>query len=150
MAMAELPATVAVLLVVFLFDESNKGWAYVAGGAIILLELAQWAVAREAHRLSPSLIPQLKDLYSTQPLDRGQRQLVTFNLALGLIGPVLLVAMVPTTSFDDEVVVAAALIVVAVAPGLLSLHRVRRHNSWLAISRLGARPRHPSQPAPGS
>jgi hypothetical protein len=150
MAIAQLPAIVAVILVVFLFDESYKAWAYVAGGAIILLELAQWAIAREALRRRPSVTRQLNDLYSTLPLDRGQRQLVTFNLALGVIGPALIVAAIPTTSFDGEAVIAAALIAVAVAPGFLSLHRVRRHNSWLAISRLGARPRHPPRPAHGS
>ena len=150
MAIAQLPAMAAVFLVLFIFDESYKAWAYAAGGAIILLEVAQWAIAREAFRRSPSLTRQLEDLYSTLPLDRGQRQLVTFNFALGVIGPALLVAAVPTSSFDGEVVIAAALIVVAVAPGSLSLHRVRRHNSWLAISRLGARPRHPPRSAQAS
>lgn len=149
-AIAQLPPIVAVYLVVFLFDESYKEWAYAAGGAVVLLELAQFAIAREALRRIPSLSSRLMDLYSSLPLDRSQRQLVTFNLALSAIGPALLLAIIPTTSFDGEVVVAAVLLVVGVAPGFLSLYRVRRHNSWLAISRLGVRPRHPPRPAESS
>jgi hypothetical protein len=97
-SIAQLPAMVAVFLVVFVFDERYKEWAYVAGGVIVLFELAQWAIAREALRRNPNMTRRLRDLYSSLPLNRRQRQLVAFNLALSAIGPALLITVLPTGS----------------------------------------------------
>jgi len=142
---AQLVSMVAVLAFVFLVDESYKAWAYTGAAAIVLLELAQWALAREALRRIPGLSGQLAVLYSSLPLDHRQRRHVTSSLVLFAVVPALLVVTVSTISSDSERVIAAVLTCVAMGPGFLSLYRVRRHNSWLAVSRLGGRPRHPPQ-----
>lgn len=128
----QLPLTVAVLPLVLFAGESHRTWIYVVAGVALLLELLQWGIARVALGRLPSVSP--NDAYASLPLDQSQRRLVTFNLVAVAIAPIVLVLMSPPANFN--VVLAVALIVAGFTPGLLSLYRVWRHNSWLAVSRI--------------
>ena len=79
--------------------------------------------------------------YSSRPLDLAQLRLVEFNLITTALAPVLLSLIIPTTSFKNEKLVVFVLLFAAMLPSGLSLWRVRRNQSWLAISRIPASPR---------
>lgn len=134
----------ALFFVMFLLDARLAAVAYAIAGGIVLAEMAQWALARVALSKAPALIPQ--QLYASAPLQAGHRRLVDFNLLSGLIAPILLVLEVPMTSFKHEKIVAFLVLAAACAPSYLSLWRVRRHRSWLAIARIPARPRQQRSP----
>jgi hypothetical protein len=138
LALAQLPLIVVALTVLFLFDESARVWAYAAAGALLGLDLAKWAVEREALRRTPNV--RSEESYATLPLNRRQRRLVALTLVLM---PLTAALLLTATALDVDVAVVAVLIIVA-ASGAIPLYRVWRHNSWLAISRLPARPRHPA------
>ena len=109
-----------------------------AAGAVVLLEVGQWALARAA-RLPPATAD---EQYAATPLDERQRRLVDVSLAVTAATPFVFAAFIPT---DFGRGAALILLAVAAMPSALGLARVRRHNSWLAIARIPARPRRPKQ-----
>ena len=75
------------------------------------------------------------------PLEGAHQRLVEFNLAVSVIAPVWLAREVPSHSFHHEKIAVFVLLAIAFAPGWLSLWRVRRRRSWLAVSRIPSAPR---------
>jgi hypothetical protein len=139
LAVVQMPAMVAAIVLVFTGADSTYVWAFVAAAGVVLLDITQWALARFALRRVPDSVPD--ELYSSLALDRRDRRLVSLFLLLAPAAPVLLLAAMPETSyFKDHLGVAAILLVAAEAPSFLSLLRVWRHNSWVAISRIPAHP----------
>jgi hypothetical protein len=148
-AVVEVPAVVATFALVFLGRGSTRSWALLAAAAVVLLDVAQWALARAALRRVPDSFP--AESYASLPLDRRSRQLVWFAMLAGLTTPILLLAVMPkSSSFHDHLGVAAVLLIASETPSVLSLYRVWRHQSWLAISRIPARARrsHPQYTGP--
>jgi hypothetical protein len=115
----------------------------------VLLDVVQWALARAALRRVPDSFP--AQVYASLPLDGRERWLVAFTLLAGLATPIVLLVVMPDTSFfNHHVKSAAVLLIASETPSLLSLYRVWRHNTWLAVSRIPARPRqsHPRYRGP--
>ena len=140
MVLVELAAICAVVAFVFfssdaLVYERYRTWGFVAGGAIVALELAQWAGARAALRRAPRL--PLREVYASHPLARKERRRIASLFVGSVILAVVFLAIVTT----EHQTARAVLLVVALAPGLLALYRVWRYNSWLAISRFPVDPR---------
>jgi hypothetical protein len=131
-SLIQIAATLVVFAVVFLAGDREQRWAFVAAGATVILEAAQLAIARRAPRSAAA------ERYAAAPLDPGQRNLVRGNLAATVSAPVLLPLLLPTALGTAA---AILLLLVASMPAALGLVRVLRRNSWLAISRLPARPR---------
>lgn len=77
-ALLELPAIVAALAFVFVFDRSYRIWAYLAAGVVVALEIVKWVIDRQALQRVPNL--DLEELYASAPLDRRGRQVVLMNL----------------------------------------------------------------------
>jgi hypothetical protein len=139
-ALVQTPAMAAAILLVFFGGEAGHVWAVVAAAGVVLLDVVQWALARAALRRVPDSYP--TEVYASLPLDRRERRLVSFILWGGLATPIVLLAAMPDSSFyNDRPGVAALLLIAAETPGFLSLHRVWRHSSWLAVSRIPARAR---------
>jgi hypothetical protein len=139
----------AAFLLVFFGGESVHVWAVVAAAAVVLLELMHWALARVALRRVPDSFS--GQVFASLPLDYRGRWLVSLALVTGLGTPIFLLAVMPESSFfNDHRASAAVLLIAAAAPSLLSLYRVWRHNTWLAVSRIPARPRrsHPRYRGP--
>jgi hypothetical protein len=126
----------ALFVVLLLADASLKGVGYGIAAGILLLEVGQWALSRAALRKCPGFEP--GDRYALRPLDPAQLRLVDFNLITTAFAPVVLALILPTTSFKNQKLIVFLLLVAAMAPGGLSLWRVRRNRSWLAISRIPA------------
>jgi hypothetical protein len=137
-ALIALPAIVAALAFVFVFDRSYRVWAYVAAGTIVALEVVKWAIDHEALRRVPNL--DLEELYASVPLDRRGRQVVLMNLVTIPLAAVGLL-LIATTTFDVDLAVAIVFIVVLGTTSFPTLLRVWRRNSWLAVSRIPTRPR---------
>jgi hypothetical protein len=131
-----LPALVVVLLFA---DAGVKGAGYALAAGILILEVGQWALARAALRRCPGFEP--GDWYSLLPLDRAQLRLVESDLIITAFAPVVLALIIPTTSFESQKLLVFLLLFAAMFPSELALWRVRRNRSWLAISRIPARPR---------
>ncbi len=137
-ALAQLVAALVIFAGLFLGDDSSEPLILAAVAAVALLEVAEWMLARGVLRgTDPSTVAAA---YEHAPLSAAERQLVGFNLGLSMAIPAILVAMVPLGAFADEPGVAAACLVVAVAPSVMSLWRVRQTNSWRAISRVPPTP----------
>jgi hypothetical protein len=150
-AIVQTPAMAAAILLVFFGGESTHVWAFVAAAAVVVLDLVQWALARAALRSVPDSFA--TQVYASLPLSPGERQLVLFALLAGLATPIALLALMPDTSFfNDHVGIAAVLLIASETPSWLSLYRVWRHNTWLAVSRIPARPRqsHPRYRGPNA
>jgi hypothetical protein len=132
----------ALFTLVFVVDAA-KTWTYALCVTMLLLEIADRSAARLALREVPRSYL-VEDAYSSRPLRRADRQLVSFNLASLVIVGVLLATAVPMKSFRGDTAGGVVVIVVALAPGALSLWRVRSHNSWRAVARIPAPPRVPT------
>jgi hypothetical protein len=129
----------ALVVVLLLADAGLKGVGYALAAGILILEVAQWGLSRAALRRCPGFEP--GDRYVLRPLDPAQLRLVDLNLITTAFAPVVLALIVPTTSFKNEKLVVFLLLFAAMVPTGLSLWRVRRNRSWLAISRIPACPR---------
>jgi hypothetical protein len=128
------------LVVVLLFADAGyeeAGYAFAAG--ILILEVGQWALSRAALRRCPGFEP--SERYASRRLDAAQRRLVELNLVTTALAPVMLALIIPTASFKNQKLVVFVLLFAAMVPSGLSLWRVRRNQSWLAISRIPANPR---------
>ena len=135
------------LCVVLLFADARfKGAGYALAAGILILEVGQWALSQAALRRCPGFEP--SERYASRPLDRAQLRLVEFNLMTTALAPVVLALIIPTTSFKNQKLVVFGLLFAAMIPSGLSLWRVRRNQSWLAISRIPARPRGRESPDP--
>ena len=111
-----------------------------AASVIALLEVVEWTVARQALRRNPDVSPER--IYAARPLDRKQRRRVTFNLVMVAVLYLFLISFESDAEmFRGSAWGGAIILFVAMAPGALALYRVRRKNSWLAVSWLPARPR---------
>lgn len=132
------------LFVVLLFaGASLKGMGYALAVGILLLEVGQWALSKAALRRCPGFEP--GERYASRPLGPAQLRLVEFNLMTTVLTPVVLALIIPTTSFRNQKLVMFLLLLAAMVPSGLSLWRVRRNRSWLAVSRIPAsRRRSPS------
>lgn len=117
-------------VVVLVVDSASEWVAYVAAGLLLGLEAAGWAVARSALRRAASFSP--TQHLAAAPLRPNDRRLIAFNL----VGCLAIIAFLLTLD-GKYAVLGGALIAISV----LSLLRVWRGNSWLAISRVPARPR---------
>ncbi len=117
-------------VVVLLVDSAPEWVAYVTAGLLLGLEAAGWAVARRALRRAASFSS--TQHLAARPLGPNERPLVAFNLFVGLA----VVAFLLTLDRKYAVLGGAF-----IAPSELSLLRVWRGNSWLAVSRVPARPR---------
>src|SRR5687767_4848503 len=131
-ALAQVVAALVVFAGLFLGDESSEPLVLAAVAAVALLELAEWLLAREALRSADPAV--IAAAYERAPLSAAERQLVGFNLGLSMAIPAILLATVPLGAFAGDPGVAAGCLVVAVAPSVMSLWRVRQRNSWRAIS----------------
>jgi hypothetical protein len=140
-SIAQLVGLFALVATIFLLRISTTVPAYAIAGAIIVLELGQWGLARAALRSVPSFDP--LQHYALRPLEDGHRRIVELNLMTTVIAVVLFGLQLPTTSFKHDRIAVLLLLAVGLAPGFLALWRVRRHNSWLAISRIPAKPSQP-------
>jgi hypothetical protein len=129
----------ALLAVLLFADASLEGVGYGLAAGILILEVGQWALSKTALRRCPGLEP--AERYALRPLDPAQLRLVEFNLITTALVPVVLALIIPTTSFKNEKLVVFVLLFAAMVPSGLSLWRVRRNQSWLAISRVPASPR---------
>jgi hypothetical protein len=114
-----------------LFGFEDLSWAYVAVGLLVGLEIGDWLIARRALRRLQGAAANRRNRVR---LRRRERQLIVFTLAsLPLITAVLVVDAAPAGA---SVPVVAALTVATLIPGALTLRRVLRHDTWLAVSRL--------------
>jgi hypothetical protein len=127
----------AVVALLVIFDEADPGWAYAAAGAVVVLETAQWAIAAAARRRIPDVAA--RDLYASLPLERRDRRLINFMLVTLPLCLTAFAIAIPAGFWEDTVVVVV-LIAIALMPGFIALYRVRRHNSWLAVSPIPAQP----------
>jgi hypothetical protein len=134
----QLAAMVAVPPLLFLADRSERLWAYLAVGVVVVIEVAQALVARAAQRRIPGF--SRGELYAARPLSRRDRQIVVAQLTGYPICAALLVVVVGSSTSVGEPA-AAVLVAAWIAPGVLSVYRVWRHNSWSAVSRLPLRAR---------
>jgi hypothetical protein len=116
---------------VLLLTEPPRGVAYALAGLVLALEAAGWAVGRNALRDAPSFSPE--EQFARTPLRRSERRLVALHLVTSVAGIALLIGVLG----GDVAVLGCALL----AAGALSLIRVWRANSWLAISWVPAAPR---------
>jgi hypothetical protein len=150
-ALVQMPAMAAAILLVFFGGKSTHVLAFALAAAVVLCDIVQWALARAAVRRVPDSLP--AEVYASLPLDGRERRLVALSLLTGLVGPIFLLAAMPDTSFfKDHLGAAAVLLIASETPTFLSLLRVRRHNTWLAISRIPGRPResHPRYRGPNT
>lgn len=148
-SLIQMPLVPAAFALVFFTGRSAHVWAFVATAAVVVLDLVQWSLARTVLGRVPDSYP--RDLFATLSLDRRDGRLVSVGLALGPVVPAVLLAEIPASGyFRSHLVAAGALLVAAEAPSFLSLYRVWRRNSWLAVSRIPARPRrsHPNYREP--
>ncbi len=129
----------ALFVVLFFADASLKGVGYALAAGILILEAGEWGLSRAALRRCPGFEP--GERYALRPLDPAQLRLVDFNLITTAFAPVVLALIIPTSSFKNQKLVVFFLLFAAMVPSGLSLWRVRRNRSWLAISRIPARPR---------
>jgi hypothetical protein len=128
------------LFVVLLFAGADlRGVGYALAAGILILEVGQCGLSRAALRRCPGFEPGKR--YASRPLDPAQLRLVEFNLITTALAPVVLAVIIPTTSFKNQKLVVFVLLFAAMIPSGLSLWRVRRNHSWLAISRIPASPR---------
>ncbi len=102
------------------------------------LEAIKWAldvVALRRHRDAD-----FEPFYRAAPLKPSDRRLLTFLL---VATPFELVGLgyALTTIFDLDIAMTCFLLAVFVVPWAVPLERVRRRNSWLAMTRLPGRPR---------
>jgi hypothetical protein len=137
------------ILLVFFGGESVHVWALVAAAAVVLLDLLQFALARVALQRVPDSFP--AQVHASLPLDSRDRRLVLLGLVSGPVTVIFLLLAMPEGSFfKDNLGSAAVVLVAAGAPAFLSLYRVWRNNTWLAVSRIPARPRqsHPRYRGP--
>jgi len=128
-----------LLVVLLIASVSDRGVAYAIAGAVLLMEVGQWALSKLALRRVPAFDPAKR--LAMVPLTAAHQRLVEFNLAASVIAPVWISVEIPSTSFGHDKFLAFVLLEIAVAPGSLSLWRVRRNHTWAAISRIPSTPR---------
>jgi hypothetical protein len=128
---AAVQSLAALGLPAVLLTDSPEGVAYALAGLVVSLEAAGWAIGHNALRHAPSFSSE--EHFARMPLRRSERRLVTFNL---LTSVAAIPFLIPVLGRDAAVLGCAVL-----AVGALSLIRVWRGNSWLAISWVPAQPR---------
>ena len=114
-----------------LLTDPPEGVAYALAGLVVSLEAAGLAIGRSAVRHAPSF--SAEEGFVSMPLRRSERRLVAFNLVTSVAGIAFLILV-----FGGDVAVLGCAVL---AVGALSLIRVWRANSWLAISWIPAQPR---------
>ncbi len=128
-----------LLVVLLTASVRDRPVACAIAGAVLLMEVGQWALSKLALRRVPAFDRDKRPVMA--PLTAAHQRLVEFNLAASLIAPVLIALEIPSTSFGHDRFVAFVLLEIALAPGSLSLWRVRRNHTWAAISRIPSTPR---------
>jgi hypothetical protein len=138
-ALLAMPQGILVIagFVLLLRDDSNKSRALLAIGAAAALEGLRWGVEREALRRHPGI--DLDELYRRAPLRQSDRRVVDSNLVLVPLGAVAFVTVL-VSSFGFSLAEAFLLVLCVGITWVAPLCRVRRRNSWLAMSRLPSRP----------
>jgi hypothetical protein len=140
----QIAGMLALFVVLFLADASFKGVGYALAVGILVLEVGEWAPSKAALKRCPGFEPASR--YALRRLAPAHVRLVDFNLITTAFAPVVLAIIIPTTSFKNQKLVVFLLLFAAMIPGGLSLLRVRRNRSWLAVSRLPASPRRRPSP----
>jgi hypothetical protein len=126
------------LIVDIIASLRDRRVAYAITAGILVLEVVQWGLSKAALARVPR--SDRHERYASTPLGLQQR-IVELNLVVSACVPVWLALILPSTTFAHQKVVLVVLLEIAFAPGWLSLWRVRRNHSWLAISRIPANPR---------
>jgi hypothetical protein len=133
-AALEIPVAGAALVLVTTSQRFVELSGYLAV-LLLALELGKWLLARKFPAVPPD---DLRRLYAETPLSARDRWIVRANL-MGLpLGLALLIPLFGGGSggSDAEIAIVGAAVVVPVA---VSLVRVLRHDSWLAVSPIPSR-----------
>lgn len=129
-----------VLFVVLLFADARvKGVGYALAAGILVLEVGQWALSRAALRRCPGFEP--GDRYAPRPLHPAQLRLVDFKPHHHCFRAGGACPHHPDLELQEPEAGRVSPALPAMVPSGLSLWRVRRNRSWLAISRIPASPR---------
>ncbi len=135
----QLPILAAAFIFLITSDSSR---AIVVAAAYALFESLKWAIDAEALRRHPNA--DFESFYHAAPLKASDRQFLTV-LLLATPFEILGIGFALVTSFDLSIGTTALFLAVFSLSWALPIERVRRRNSWLAMSRLPGRPRCPRQ-----
>jgi hypothetical protein len=122
--------------VLLIRDETSAAIACAAGYGG--LEAIRWALDTVALRRHPQA--DFEPFYRAAPLKQRDRQLLAV-LLFATPFELLALGLALTTSFDLDIATTCFLLAAFVVPWAVPLERVRRRDTWLAMTRLPGRPR---------
>jgi hypothetical protein len=135
----QLPILAAAFILLITSDSSR---AIAAAAAYAVFEGLRWAIDAQALRRYPKA--DFESFYRAAPLKASDRQLLTV-LLFATPFEILGIGFALVTSFDLSIGTTALFLAVFSLSWALPIERVRRRNSWLAMSRLPGRPRRPQR-----